>query len=321
MVTEIEQFWRRESLILTGVSEPRPDSDSRPFKLGPYVGLLRIPHWIKSLFILLPLPFAVASGGDPDPLNLALGILGFSLLSSGVYIFNDIHDRHSDQKHPVKKQRAVAAGIVSPVSACLWGILVSLAGFALLSFPGLLLPFSPEPWLLGGCYLAGNVLYTFWARSLPWLDVLFLASFFLARLTLGCSLMLVKASGMLIVTGFLLALNLALGKRYSELTRGYGPEYRPSLSGYRLPVLSRTLALTMAACGLTYLWYCLNSDLFKPGNWWWSVVVVALGLFLYFRELVFHEKGRDPVEVVLKSVWPRWIIPLWILMVILGIKW
>ena len=236
-------------------------------------------------------------------------------------IFNDIHDRHSDQKHPVKKQRAVAAGIVSPVSACLWGILVSLAGFALLSFPGLLLPFSPEPWLLGGCYLAGNVLYTFWARSLPWLDVLFLASFFLARLTLGCSLMLVKASGMLIVTGFLLALNLALGKRYSELTRGYGPEYRPSLSGYRLPVLSRALALTMAACGLTYLWYCLNSDLFKPGNWWWSVVVVTLGLFLYFRELVFHEKGRDPVEVVLKSVWPRWIIPIWILMVILGIKW
>lgn len=321
MVTEIEQFWRRESLILTGVSEPQPDSDSRSFSLGPYIGLMRLPHWIKSLFILLPLPFAMASGGDPVPINLTLGILGFSLLSSGVYIFNDIHDRHNDQLHPSKNQRAVAAGLISPGRASIWGAFVSLAGLALLSIPGLLSPFAPETWLLGGAYLVGNILYTVWARSKPWLDVLFLASFFLVRLTLGCSLVLVKASGMLYVTGFLLALNLALGKRYSELARGYGPDYRPSLAGYSRSVLARSLALTMAACWITYLWYCMNSDLFKSESWWWSVIVVAFGLILYFRELVVHERGRDPVEVVLKSIWPRWIIPLWVLLVILSMNW
>ena len=320
MLPETECFWRRESLILTGVSETGHDSKSRPSIIGTLIGMMRTSHWVKSLFILLPLPFAISSGGNPDPLNLILGIIGFSLLSSGVYIFNDVHDRHRDQMHPSKCHRAVAAGIIAPNLALIWGTAVSLSGLAILSTPGILLPYSPEPWVLGITYLAGNGLYSVWARSLAWLDVLFLGFFFLIRLTLGCSLAQVKASSMLLVTGFLLALTLAFGKRLSELNRGYGPEYRPSLSRYSRPALVGSLAATMVTCWITYLWYCLNSDLFHTDRWWWSAVVVGLGLLFYFRELIYKKTGRDPVEVVLKSIWPRWVIPLWAWIVLLSMN-
>ena len=319
ILPETGAVWRRGKSKLTGLSEVQGDSGRNPPLLTTLLGMLRLQHWIKGLFILLPLPFAIAAGGSVDPSNLILGVLGFSLLSSGVYIFNDIQDRRRDRIHPDKRHRAVASGRVSLKLALIWGSLVTLLGLTLLAIPGVLLPYSPEPWLLGLAYLLGNAVYSFWARSVAWVDVLFLASFFLMRLILGCSLALVSASDMLLVTGFLLALTLSLGKRFSELSRGLTPDYRPSLAGYQETSLVWTLGISIMACWFTYLWYCYRSELLSDFMGWAGSGVVGLGLLLFFYEMVYTKSGRDPVEVVLKSTWPRWVVPLWLLTVWLSL--
>ena len=56
----------------------------------PYLRLLRPHHWLKNLFILLPVPYAMAAGIVPAALPFITGLVAFSLISSAVYAFNDV---------------------------------------------------------------------------------------------------------------------------------------------------------------------------------------------------------------------------------------
>ena len=77
------------------------------------IKILRITHWIKNLIIFLPLIF---SNKFVDLSNFLIAIklfLHFSLLSSAVYVFNDILDFEKDRNHPIKRLRAIPQGIIS----------------------------------------------------------------------------------------------------------------------------------------------------------------------------------------------------------------
>ncbi len=297
---------------MTDRSAPSRDEDPHGSFVGSLISLLRVHHWIKSLFILLPLPFAIAAGISPTLLELLLGVLGFSFVSSAVYIFNDIQDMDGDRSHPVKRKRALASGRVEVAVARRLGILVLVSGLIILGFTGDSAIGFHQPWILAVIYLIGNVLYSIWARSVAWLDVTFLGAFFLLRLLLGCSLVKLQANPKLLVTGFLLAIALALGKRFSELVSGVSSQYRPSLLKYRQGSLYRATLIAVCGCLIGYLWSCQTSPLFLPGRWWWSVIPAGLGLILYLDEVLRRKTCREPVAILLNSIWPRWVIPLWI---------
>ncbi|MFH1375841.1 MAG: UbiA family prenyltransferase, partial [Patescibacteria group bacterium] len=71
---------------------------------------LRPKQWIKNLLIFAPLIFS-HSFTDPVAVNLALTAFGiFCLVTSGVYLLNDIFDRESDRRHPHKRYRPIASG-------------------------------------------------------------------------------------------------------------------------------------------------------------------------------------------------------------------
>ncbi len=75
-------------------------------KLKNYLALLRISHWTKSIFVLMGVFYAQASGYLVPALFAALA---FCLISSAVYIYNDIEDRTEDSVHPYKRHRPLAA--------------------------------------------------------------------------------------------------------------------------------------------------------------------------------------------------------------------
>lgn len=92
-----------------------------------YLKLLRVKHWIKNLIILFPLVF----NAELLKLDLleqsVLGIVMFSILSSAIYIFNDIRDVESDKRHPLKSNRPIASGSISLKQAwCICGGLMIL---------------------------------------------------------------------------------------------------------------------------------------------------------------------------------------------------
>ena len=61
------------------------------------VKLARPRHWIKNAFILAPVPFALAVGAQLDLSAFVLGLLGFCLVNSAAYAFNDVRDAEADR--------------------------------------------------------------------------------------------------------------------------------------------------------------------------------------------------------------------------------
>src|SRR5215211_9017420 len=99
-----------------------------------WLRLFRPAQWIKNLFVLGPLLFS-GRAFNPQAMSHALAaFLAFCLVSSGVYAINDVMDRDADRVHPVKRERPVAAGAISPKSAAFGGLVLIIAALAVASF-------------------------------------------------------------------------------------------------------------------------------------------------------------------------------------------
>jgi decaprenyl-phosphate phosphoribosyltransferase len=96
------------------------------------IRLARPQDWVKNVFVLLPLPFAVAAKeAQFSPAVFLLGLAGFCLVNSAAYTFNDLCDASTDRLHPQKCRRPIAAGRVSRRTAVVELILLLAAGLFL----------------------------------------------------------------------------------------------------------------------------------------------------------------------------------------------
>jgi decaprenyl-phosphate phosphoribosyltransferase len=83
----------------------------------PLLKALRPHQWIKNLFVLAALLFS-KHVFDPDYIvQASLAFVSFCLISSAVYLFNDIRDRESDRNHPEKRHRPIASGALGVSTA------------------------------------------------------------------------------------------------------------------------------------------------------------------------------------------------------------
>ena len=91
---------------------------SEPLTMGVVIsGLirsLRVKQWAKNGVVFAALVFA-GELFDVDSLVRSTAAFGiFCIMSSGVYLLNDVFDVTNDRKHPTKCKRPVAAGEVPP---------------------------------------------------------------------------------------------------------------------------------------------------------------------------------------------------------------
>ena len=180
-----------------------------------YLRLLRPKHYVKNVLVLLPLFF---SGRFFERMPLCVGLLGFAafcLLSSLVYIVNDLRDAPADRLHPTKCRRPIASGAVGVSSAL---ALAAALGAAVLLL-GILARFPAGSWLCMGVYLLVNLGYSFGLKNVPILDVALLVSGFLLRVLFGASVTGITISNWLYLTVVSISFYLALGKRRGELRR------------------------------------------------------------------------------------------------------
>lgn len=95
--------------------------------------MLRISNWIKNVLVFIPLVF-----GGRFEVNTILVMLrafmSFSLITSAIYIINDIRDLENDKNHPVKCRRPLASGKVS--ATCGLYLIVILLCAGVLICPG-----------------------------------------------------------------------------------------------------------------------------------------------------------------------------------------
>src|SRR5512140_603473 len=74
------------------------------------VKTLRPRQWTKNAFIFGAIVFDGKLFHLPDFLRTLAGFGLFCLMSSTVYIFNDLMDVKADRLHPTKKDRPIASG-------------------------------------------------------------------------------------------------------------------------------------------------------------------------------------------------------------------
>lgn len=264
--------------------------------IGALIELARPRHWIKSAFIVLPVPFSLAAGAQLDLAVFLAGLAGFCLVASSVYVFNDIQDAEADRLSPAKRGRPVAAGAVSVPQAYAFAAGLAASGLGLVAATGI-----PAVWILVGLYAAANVAYSTGAKHVPLLDVFLLASGFVIRVLVGAALVRAAPSSWLLLCASALALFLAFAKRRADLVAGVDPGHRPALAGYSVAFLDQAMGICAAIALLTYALYSQDSPVFVEGRALLGLPFVAFAILDYLRLAYTRNAGGSPVEMVFRS--------------------
>jgi 4-hydroxybenzoate polyprenyltransferase len=265
--------------------------------LIPLLKTMRPRQWTKNGFVFFALVFDKQLFHVPALLHTLAGFALFCLVSSSVYIFNDLADLEADRQHPEKKKRPLPSGQLSQGAAWAAGIVLVLIATGL----GWIL--SPKFAGVVALYFLINLAYSRWLKHVPILDVLILASGFVLRVHAGVTLITVERfSPWLYVVTTLGALYLGFGKRRSELSllaHGAG-SHRKVLEGYTLPLLDQYITIVSAATILAYSLYTFSAPNL-PANHAMMLTIPFIA-YIIFRYLyliqVTHQAGA-PEEVLL----------------------
>jgi decaprenyl-phosphate phosphoribosyltransferase len=222
-------------------------------------------QWPKNLLVFAA-PLAGATLGRANGLAYALvAVAAFGCASAAVYFVNDVVDAERDRRHPAKRNRPIAAGVLPKRHAIVLAALA--AGCALAA--GIVIG---EPLLTAavGGYLCSSFLYSALGKHVPFIEMVFVASGFLLRVLGGSAATHVKPSVWFLLVCSLGALGVAVAKRYSELT-GLGADairHRPVMRWYRPGVLRAGQLLVGVAMLATYLMWAASEN---PGARGWHL--------------------------------------------------
>jgi len=257
-------------------------------RLLDYLQLIRLPQWIKNVFVFFALVFSTKRS-DPAALLLAVtAFLAFSLLASAVYCFNDIRDRREDALHPTKCRRPIARGAISPGAAGVFCALLLAGGLSLSTRLG------PAFLTTAATYLLLNLFYTLGLKKVALLDVIIVAVGFVLRALGGAQAITVEVSAWLVICTFTLCLFLGFGKRRCEIAMlsdaGAAAAHRASLAQYTPDLLNHLLSTTAVLAVMTFLLYTLDSHTAREFRA--LFFTTPLVLYAVFRYAMVIERGE-----------------------------
>ncbi len=270
--------------------------------MKPYLSIMRFSHWSKNVFLFVGLVFGGKLLGPINQTILAIssavgGFICFSLASSAVYIFNDINDRKTDQQHPEKSKRPIAAGNISIGSAAFiasLSVVIAIVGSFVLNHRFAIIVLM---------YIILMSLYSIILKKIMILDCILISIGFCLRAVAGAVVVGVLISPWLIICTFSLCLFVAFGKRRSEIAqlRENSELFRNTLAGYTPELLAHMLDVTSGLAIVCFLLYAMDDRtlrIFGTNNFIYTIPMV---LFCVFRFSALIQQGRysGPVELIL----------------------
>jgi decaprenyl-phosphate phosphoribosyltransferase len=235
-------------------------------------------QWPKNLLVFAA-PLAGATTGRTDGLGYGLvAMFAFGCAAAAVYLVNDVADAERDRRHPVKRNRPIASGVLPGQHAVVLAVLAAL--FA--AGAGVVLR---EPLLVAttSAYLCSSFLYSFKLKHVPFVEIVLVASGFLLRVLGGAAATHVRPSAWFLLVCSLGALGVAVAKRYTELTSlgADAQRHRPVLRWYRPRMLRVTQVVIGALMLAVYLMWASGES---AGTRAWHVasavpLALALGRF------------------------------------------
>ena len=287
---------------------------------GALVEAMRIPHWIKNAFVVAPILFSGEFIFAWAWVRSLAAFITFCLLSSGVYLINDVADHQSDKMHPAKRNRPIPSGRLSPAGAVIIAIFIIIVAMMLAAWVtwvnyGADLMFRRAGLLVwAAAYLVLNLLYSMRLKSVVILDVIIVALGFVIRAVAGAAAITVPISPWLVVCTFTICLFIALGKRRSEIQDLTPEEFgvtRITNRAYDLPFIEHMLGVSASMAILTYSIYTLAPQTVHrigSAHMIWTIPLVVYGMFRYYQITSRPNRG-DPVVVLLRDK-RMWIVML-----------
>jgi decaprenyl-phosphate phosphoribosyltransferase len=220
-------------------------------RLRAYLRLSRPKQWTKNLLVVAA-PAAADALFERDVLwRTVVAVVAFCLASSGTYWINDALDVEADRRHPRKRHRPVAAGLV-PVPA-------AVAGGSALIAAGIAAGFATGwPWTAGviAAYAALTLTYSLWCKHLAVVDLVLVAFGFVLRAIGGAVAVAVPVSNWFLLCTSFGSLLIVTGKRFGELLEvDEAGSTRATLLRYDQAFLRMVMAVAAGSCLLTYcLW-------------------------------------------------------------------
>ena len=271
--------------------------------LSELIRAMRPIQWVKNVFVFAPLVFGLRLL-DPTSLGLAsVSFLLFCLVSSAVYLLNDLVDREKDALHPTKRFRPIAAGTlpVDVAKSALAFILIStLIGGVLFDWRVGLVLFS---------YFGLNAGYSLQLKRWAFIDIACIAAGFMLRVVAGGVAIDVPLSGWLLACTFLLAMFLALGKRKHEMMavdqKNPDVSTREVLKRYRMKHVDFVLRLLAVVVVFTYAAYTLSDitvSQFGTHALVYSVPFVMVGIWRYLAIVDKHSEAQSPTDTMVKDI-------------------
>lgn len=285
----------------------------------PYIkaifSLIRPYQWVKNLFVFLPIFF------DRHIFQLdyiwpaLVTFFSFSFVASAVYCFNDIHDVNFDRLHPVKKNRPIASGLISPTTGYLICFLCVLIGLSLLViFP---IHNVEKTSSIITAYLILNIAYCVKLKHFAIVDVFIIATGFVLRLFTGAFSSTAAISHWIVLLTFLLALFLAFAKRRDDVVsyENTGVLARRNINRYNIAFMNQSLSVIAAITLVSYIMYCVSPDVIArvgTDQLYITSVFVLAGIIRYLQLAIVDLKSGSPTKILLKDRFIQGCIILWL---------
>lgn len=256
---------------------------------------MRPRQWVKNVLVLAA-PFASGDIGRLGVLgDVALAFVAFSLAAAGVYLINDIKDVEADRAHPTKRNRPIAAGVVSPVVATVVAVLVFAAAL------GISLLASTQLAVVIAVYIAVQLAYCFWLKHQPVIDIAIVASGFLLRAIAGGAAAEIELSQWFLLVAAFGSLFMVAGKRYAEirLAERTGAKIRKSLERYTASYLRFVWTLSATVLITTYSLWAFEITERTSSRWPVISLVPFVIAVLRYAVDVDGGNGGEPEDIAL----------------------
>ena len=281
-------------------------------------------QWIKNFAVYAALIFSgfffyQTPDGSLYFNRVTIAFVIFCLLTSSVYIINDIIDYQADRKHPYKQRRPIASGAL-PIPIATFGaavllVLVFLSSFWLPAFFRLLI-FT---------YFGLQMLYAKATKHVAIFDVVSIATGFLIRVYAGAVVINLHMSVWFLLTVVSASLFLAVGKRQSERTLLAGKigarlgDTRQALRRYSQRLLDQYTGMFANATWLTYALFTFQNEFARPDERFGSLFAVLpktlhtqkllmltlpfviFGVMRYLQLVYEDNEGESPELVLLRD--------------------
>ncbi len=255
---------------------------------------LKVNHYIKNLVVFIPLIFSHNFINLIFCYKCLLMFISFCLISSSVYILNDLIDIEEDEKHPVKSRRPIASGkITKPFAVLMFFILLMLSSLSAYNINVFCL-------ISIYSYLVLNIFYSLWLKKIILIDSACIALGFIIRIIAGCCVIKVMPSALVILMTFFIS-NFFTGiKRRLEIQlRDYSSNLRTSMSKIDINTINQFILINAILSISFYITYVLDEQtILKTGSQYLYFTVIPFTLIVYRLLLLVNTSKIDDDPII-----------------------